>query len=130
MGGRKKEAIKSAWEDIQASLLFLSQGLYSESCLRSFEAVRKILKAFYQKDDTFFVNEYSLIEMCFFLPEGLGRKIYREVLFLEKYRWLKNFPFIRELVGGEPDIDEARKARGSAMKVLEVFAEKNLRRNS
>jgi hypothetical protein len=64
--------------------------------------------------------------MCFFLPDNLRKKIYEEVLFLEKYRWLKNFSFIRELVGGEPDVDEARKARGSALKVLEIFTE-NLR---
>jgi HEPN domain-containing protein len=126
MRGKKEEAIKSAWEDAQTSLLFLRQGLCGESCLKSFEAVRKILRAFYQRDDTFFVNEYSLIEMCFFLPDDLREKIYKEVLFLEKYRWLKNFSFIRELVGGEPDFDEARKARGSALKVLEIFTE-NLR---
>jgi|Deesub1362A_J573_1020465.scaffolds.fasta_scaffold03360_5 HEPN domain-containing protein len=123
MKGKRKEAIKSAWEDAQTSLLFLHQGLCGESCLKSFEAVRKILRAFYQRDDTFFVNEHSLIEMCFFLPHDLREKIYREVLFLEKYRWLKNFPFIRELVGGEPDVDEARKARNSALKVLEIFTE-------
>jgi HEPN domain-containing protein len=129
MKEKKEKAIKSAWEENQASLLLLRQGFYSEVCLKSFETARRILKAFYHKDNTFFVNECSLIEMCFSLPKDLREKIYEEVLFLEKFRWLKNYSFIKEIAGGEPDIDEARKAQSSALKILEIFTE-NLREAS
>ena len=113
--------LKQAWEEVQTAQLLLRQGLYGESCLKSFEGVKKVIRVAASRKEAKLINDNSLLELAELLSGEERGEIYPKLLFLEKFRWLKSYPFIREAAGGEPSLEEAEAARECAQEIFAYF---------